>query len=71
MGDKIQDWIRQQPLKDKTSVFIEPKSFGTGGALKYLEGKITAHSFWVLNGDSLLPEMNFQKMEETHRKAAN
>jgi len=69
MGDKIQNWIKQQPFKDRVSVSIEPAPLGTGGALKYLAGAIGNNLFLALNGDSLLPKLDYQRMEEAHRKS--
>lgn len=68
-GDKIRDWVRQQPFKDNVSVSIEPAPLGTGGALKYLSATIGSNLFFTLNGDSLLPELNFQEMAEAHRQS--
>jgi NDP-sugar pyrophosphorylase family protein len=69
MGDKIRDWVRQQSFKDKVSVSIEPTPLGTGGALKYLASTISSNRFLTLNGDSLLPNLDYQQMEEAHRKS--
>lgn len=69
MGDKIRDWVRQQPFKDNVSVSIEPAPLGTGGALKYLSDTIGNNPFLTLNGDSLLPKLDYQQMDEAHRKS--
>jgi len=69
MGNKIRDWAGQQPFKDNVSVSIEPAPFGTGGAIKYLSDTIGNNLFLTLNGDSLLPELDYQQMEATHRKS--
>lgn len=69
MGNKIQDWIKQQPYKEKVSVSIESEPLGTGGALKYPADILGQNAFWTLNGDSLLPELDFQNMEEAHLKS--
>lgn len=70
MGDKIQKWVRQQSFNERVSVSIEPEPLGTGGALKYLTETMGNNLFFALNGDSLLPELNFQKMAEAHRKSS-
>ena len=69
MGDKIREWVRQQSFNDRVSVSIEPEPLGTGGALKYLAATIGKNLFLTLNGDSLLPKLDYQQMEETHRKS--
>lgn len=69
LGDKIRAWIQQPSFNDRVSVSIEPEPLGTGGALKYLADAFGRNPFWTLNGDSLLPELNFHEMEEAHRKA--
>lgn len=69
MGDKIREWVRQQSFNDHVSVSIEPEPLGTGGALKYPANVSGQNPFWVLNGDSLLPKLNFQTMAEAHRKS--
>jgi len=69
LGDKIRDWVGQQSFRDKVQVFIEPALHGTGGGLKYLENMVCCDSFWAFNGDSLLPNLDFKLMEETHRKS--
>jgi NDP-sugar pyrophosphorylase family protein len=69
LGDKIRAWVQQSSFKDRVTVSIEPAPRGTGGALKYLEKNIACGSFWALNGDSLLPQLNFKAMAESHRKS--
>ena len=69
MGDKIQDWARQQTFKEKLTVSMEPRPMGTGGALKYLAAAIGNNLFLTLNGDSLLPKLDYQQMHEFHLKS--
>lgn len=66
MGDKIRDWVRQQKFKDRVEVIIESKPLGTGGALKFAAKLLAQNNFWAVNGDSLLPELNFQDMHKNH-----
>lgn len=66
MGDKIRDWVRQQSFNDRVSVSIEPEPLGTGGAIKYALQSRGQNSFFAINGDSLLPELNFKDMEKAH-----
>ena len=69
MGNKIREWIQRQAFSSRVSVSIEPKPFGTGGALKYPAATIGNKPFFALNGDSLLPELDFENIEITHRKS--
>ena len=69
MGDKISAWVRRQSFHDRISVSLEPTPLGTGGALKYLADTIGNNLFLTLNGDSLLPKLDYQPMEEAHRKS--
>ena len=69
LGDKIEYWVKQQPFNDQVSVSIEPMPLGTGGAVKYAVQSGAKESFWVLNGDSLLPDLNFAYMEKAHHES--
>ena len=69
LGDQIREWVQQQSFNDRVSVSIEPEPLGTGGAIKYALPSRGQNSFLVLNGDSLLPKLNFQKMDEAHRQS--
>ena len=62
---KIQDWVARQTFKDKTRVVIETEPLGTGGAVKFAVQFLEENSFWVLNGDSFLPNLNFNAMDES------
>ncbi len=69
MGDKIRDWVNRQPFKNNVQVSIEPAPLGTGGALKYLAGAIGDNQVLTLNGDSLLPNLDYRQMQEAHLKS--
>jgi len=68
-AEKIQAWVKQQTFKDKIKVMIEKQALGTGGAIKFAGRSLGSGAFLALNGDSILPELDFQKMAETHRKS--
>jgi D-glycero-alpha-D-manno-heptose 1-phosphate guanylyltransferase len=63
MADAIQRWA-DEPKDYKVTVSCEPTPLGTGGGLKYIEPFIRSDPFLVLNGDSLLPNLAFQTLEE-------
>ena len=65
-AEKIQEWAGQQVFKEKVKLVIEPQPLGTGGAIKFAAQFLETDIFWVLNGDSFTPGLNFKKMEETH-----
>jgi len=69
MGDKIRGWIERQSFQGRVKVAIEPAPLGTGGALKYASQLLAQTRFLVLNGDSLVPGLNFQNMETAHRES--
>lgn len=69
IGNRVQDWVQEQTFKKCVAVSVEPEPLGTGGALKYLAETIGDNLFFTLNGDSLLPKINFQEMEKAHRKS--
>jgi NDP-sugar pyrophosphorylase family protein len=68
-GGQISEWLRQQNYGKEIRVSIEPQALGTGGGLKYLENMTSGPTFWALNGDSLLPNLNFSLMEKHHRQS--
>ena len=67
MADKIADWARRL---SHVSVSAEPTPLGTAGGLKYVEPHLHSDPFLVLNGDSLLPRMDFQGLEKAHRDSS-
>ena len=59
MAEQIEAWAKSQ--KD-VSVSREPKPLGTGGAVKFVEPHIHSDPFLVVNGDTLLPNLDFQRL---------
>lgn len=66
MGDRIEEWLRGPgaALPLSVSVGREPAPLGTGGGLKYAEPSVGGDPFLALNGDSLLPRLDFQSLEK-------
>lgn len=56
----IHDWVAAHPSRSKITISGEPAPLGTGGALKYAEPFIRTDPFLVLNGDSLMPNLDCQ-----------
>ena len=58
-------------LLQHCTISIEPAPLGTGGGLKYIEPHLCSDPFLVLNGDSLMPRLDFQALEKAHRSFSN
>ncbi len=67
-ADQIEEWAAQQT---GITVSHEPQPLGTGGALKFVEPHIRSDFFLVINGDTLLPNLDFQRLEMDHQKVSN
>ncbi|HBA82622.1 MAG TPA: hypothetical protein DCZ95_00880 [Verrucomicrobia bacterium] len=66
LAETIERWAA--PQKDYTvTVSREPTPLGTAGGLKFVEPFIRSDPFLVLNGDSLLPNLVFQSLENFGR----
>jgi len=48
---------------------IEPQPLGTGGGLKFVEQHIRSDPFLVLNGDTILPQLDFTSFQKAHEQA--
>jgi NDP-sugar pyrophosphorylase family protein len=48
------------------SLSAEPHPLGTGGGLKFVEPFLLGDPFLVLNGDSLMPNLNFNGLKRAH-----
>lgn len=80
MADRLEAWLHQRDPSPfvsglPSSVFRfpssltlsrEPEPRGTGGGLKYIEPHIASDPFLVLNGDSLLPNLDFRALLHQH-----
>jgi NDP-sugar pyrophosphorylase family protein len=51
------------------SLSTEPLPLGTGGGLKFIAPWLRSDPFLVINGDSLIPNLNFKELEESHRQS--
>lgn len=75
LAGAILDWVR---AKQPDSYFLtpelritcstEPAPLGTAGGLKFAETYIHSSLFLVLNGDTLLPGLDFPALERAHRQ---
>ncbi|MCX6993485.1 MAG: sugar phosphate nucleotidyltransferase, partial [Kiritimatiellaeota bacterium] len=63
LAQAIRDWVASTPLKSKVTISVEPHHLGTGGGLKFTESFIRTDPFLILNGDSLLPNLDFHAFE--------
>jgi NDP-sugar pyrophosphorylase family protein len=64
LAHTISDWAASVPLNGVVTVSAEPAPLGTGGGLAYAEPFICTDPFLILNGDSLLPALDFKEMEK-------
>lgn len=69
LGTAIAAWAADHRFGGRIRTIIEPTPLGTGGALKYIQRAIGACRSWVVNGDTLLPGLDFGRMEESHLRA--
>ncbi len=68
MADQIKDWAASQ---EDVTVSQEPKPLGTGGALQFVESHLIDDRFYLVNGDTLLPNLDFQRLENRGQKVSN
>lgn len=67
LAEKISEWADTTPFPGvHLSLSREPSTLGTAGALKYVEPFIKEDIFFILNGDSILPELDFRTMIHLH-----
>ncbi|MGQ9663361.1 MAG: sugar phosphate nucleotidyltransferase, partial [Kiritimatiellia bacterium] len=65
MANAVQAWLdRTNFLRTDFSCSIEPQPLGTAGALKWAEPHICSEPFCVVNGDTLLPQLNLDALLE-------
>jgi len=64
LAQAIRDWVASTQLKSKVAISAEPHPLGTGGGLKFTEPFIRTDPFLILNGDSLLPNLDFHALAD-------
>jgi len=58
--------IRCSEIDLRVTLSKETYPLGTGGGLKFVEPFIKSDPFFVINGDSLIPSLNFGAMADQH-----
>ena len=66
LAGQIETWANNQ-RSFRITVSREPQALGTGGGLKFVEPFLKSDPFYVVNGDSLMPNLDFQSLETFHR----
>ncbi len=65
-ADVLADALTRRPADElDIHLLAEPTPLGTGGALKFVEPQLSPAPILVLNGDSLLPNLNFSTRWKT------
>ena len=68
LADSIKSWASANARKPGTlTITVEPEPLGTAGGLKYVEKHLRTDPFFVLNGDTLVPNLRFADMANQHR----
>jgi len=62
----LRDWVEKYSSGLHITISTEPTPLGTGGGLKYVEPHLCSDPFYVLNGDSLMPQLDFHGLAESH-----
>lgn len=72
MADAIKKWLKQTRVPQlSVTTSVEPTPLGTGGGLKFVEPFVQCNPFLVINGDSLLPNLDFRALEAVHERNAS
>ncbi len=71
LADVLRDWIENNSCGLRITISVEPAPLGTGGGLKFVEPQLVSDPFLVLNGDSLMPRLDFQALEKAHGEFSN
>ena len=66
LADVLRDWTGKNSGRLRISISTEPAPLGTGGGLKFVEPHLCSDPFLVLNGDSLMPRLDFQALGKAH-----
>ena len=68
MASAIREWIASNaPKKMTITLSEEPSPLGTAGGLKHIEYEVQTNPFVAVNGDSLLPNLDWHEFMEAHR----
>ncbi len=68
MAAAIREWVTANTPQGMTiTMSEEPEALGTAGGLKFIEKYIQTNPFMVVNGDTLLPMIDWYQYMEAHR----
>lgn len=70
MAGALQQWIKGYARQPGTlSITVEPEPLGTAGGIKFIEAHLRTDPFFVLNGDSLVPNLRLNDMAIAHQES--
>ncbi|MFH0907587.1 MAG: sugar phosphate nucleotidyltransferase [bacterium] len=68
LAGTLMKWVEDYaPKPGGLTITVEPQPLGTAGGLKFVEKYLRTDPFFVLNGDSLVPNLRFADMAKQHR----
>ena len=59
---------RAAPDAPEIEIAVEPRPLGTGGALRFAADRVSGDPVLALNGDSMMPQLDFQALETAWRE---
>lgn len=70
MAGALKEWAKDYARKPGAlTLSVEPEPLGTAGGIKFVESHLRTDPFFVLNGDSLVPNLKLKAMAAEHRHA--
>ena len=68
LADQVEEWVDQHAGKTVISTVEEPRPLGTGGGVKFIEPQIQTDPFMLVNGDTIVPNLDFAALVKLHNE---